>query len=122
MLIGAVGSLRPKGTIHMAKKSVMSDATDAVKSLAGAALGAAAAAATSVVAETVAGAMTEGGAKLAKAGPGLEKAAADKVPKPILPTAKKRAAAKRKSKVAKKKVATVRASKSKGGVKRRNKR
>ena len=73
------------------------------------------------MAETVAGVMTEGGAKLAKAGPGLEKAA-DKVSKPILPTAKKRAAAKRKSRVAKKKVATVRASKSKGGVKRRKKR
>src|SRR3954467_4332127 len=106
----------------MARRSVMGKAADAAKSLAGAALGAAAGAATSVVAETVAGAMTEGGAKLAKARPKLEKAAGATVSRPMLPTRRKRAAAKKKSKVAKKKVAAVRAAKSKRGARPRKKR
>jgi hypothetical protein len=69
----------------MAKKSVMSTAADAVKTVAGAALGAAAAAATTVVVESVANAMTSGSAKLDKAKPALEKSAAKVVSKPIMP-------------------------------------
>jgi hypothetical protein len=61
----------------MAKKSTMSKAADAVKTVAGAALGAAAAAATQVVVESVVDAVTKGGAKLDAAGPELQKSAAD---------------------------------------------
>jgi hypothetical protein len=102
----------------MAKKSVMADAKDAVKSLAGAALGAAAAAATTVVAETVTGVMTEAGKKLGDPAPKMEKvAAASTVAKP----SKKRAASKTKRK-AKKKVIAGRVAKGNRSVKRRKKR
>jgi hypothetical protein len=111
-----------KGRCRHGYKSVMGKAADAAKSLAGAALGAAARAATSVVAETVAGAMTEGGAKLANAGPRLEKAAGARLSKPMLPNRRKRPAAKRKSKVATKKLVAVRAAKSKRGARPRKKR
>src|SRR5471030_3330987 len=73
----------------MAKKTMMGEAADAVKSVAGAALGAAAAAATGVVVGTLASAITRGGRKLGEAAPVLEKAAADKVSKPMLPTPKR---------------------------------
>jgi hypothetical protein len=66
----------------MAKKSTMSKAADAVKTVAGTALGAAAAAA---AVKTVADAVQEGGAKLDKGGPTIQKSAANAVPKPILP-------------------------------------
>jgi hypothetical protein len=52
----------------MAKKSTMNKAADAVKTVAGTALGAAAAAATQVVVESVVGAVSKGGAKLDAAG------------------------------------------------------
>ena len=81
----------------MAKKSMMSEAADAMKSVAGAALGAAAVAATGVVVSSVAGAMSQSGQKLERATPSLEKAAAQKLTKPILPKKQKRAAAKRKA-------------------------
>jgi hypothetical protein len=72
----------------MAKKSTMSKAADAVKTVAGTALGAAAAAATQVVVDAVA----KGGAKLDAAGPELQKSAADAVSKPILPSPKRKSA------------------------------
>jgi hypothetical protein len=61
----------------MAKKSTMSKAADAVKTVAGTALGAAAAAATQVVVESVVDAVSKGGAKRDAAGPELQKSAAD---------------------------------------------
>ena len=97
-------------------KSTFKQATDAVKSVAGAALGAAAAAATVVVVTSVAGAMKRGGQRIGEAAPALEKAAADKVSQPLLPTRPKRAAAKKKVTVAKKKVA---AAKKKSAAKRK---
>lgn len=89
----------------MAKKSVLTDMVDAVKSVAGAALGAAAAAGTSVVVENTANAMSKGSRKLEAASPRLKRTAANSVSKPILPKKQKRAAAKRTAKKAKKKVA-----------------
>jgi hypothetical protein len=56
-----------------------------VKTVAGTALGAAAAAATQVVVESVVDAINKGGAKLDAAGPDLQKSATDAVSKPILP-------------------------------------
>jgi hypothetical protein len=76
----------------MAKKSTMNKTTDAVKTVAARALGAAAAAATQVVVETVVGAVNKGGKKLDAARPKLEKSAADAVSKPILPTPKRKSA------------------------------
>jgi outer membrane biosynthesis protein TonB len=95
----------------MAKKSMLSDAADAVKSVAGAALGAAAAAATTVVVARVAGALAQGGDKLGRAAPALEQSAAEAVSAPILPKPRKRAAATRKATTAKKKVAAKKATK-----------
>jgi hypothetical protein len=76
----------------MAKKSSMSKAADAVKTVAGTALGAAAAAATTVVVESVADAIKRGGTKLDKAKPTLQKSAAEVVSKPIKPASKGKAA------------------------------
>jgi hypothetical protein len=95
----------------MAKKSVLSEAADAVKSVAGAALGAAAAAATTVVVTRVAGALAQGGNRLGRAAPALEQGAAQAVSAPILPKPQKRAAAKRKTTTAKKKVTAKKAKK-----------
>ena len=89
----------------MAKKSMMREATDAVKSVAGAALGAAAIVATGVVVTRVAGAIRTSGKQLEASTPRIQKLAADTVSKPLLPTRKKRAAAKRTATKAKKKVA-----------------
>jgi hypothetical protein len=80
----------------MAKKSMMGEAADAVKSVAGAALGAAAVAATGVVVARVAGAIRDGGKQLEDSSPQIQKLAGDTVSKPILPKKPKRAAAKRK--------------------------
>jgi hypothetical protein len=93
----------------MAKKSLMGEAADAVKSVAGAAIGAAAVAATGVVLGRVAGALGQGEKKLDQATPAAQKAMGDMVSKPILPAPKKRAAAKRKSTIAKKKATAKRA-------------
>jgi hypothetical protein len=76
----------------MAKKSTMSKAADAVKTVAGTALGAAATAATQVVVESVVDAVSKGGAKLDAAEPELQKSAADAVSKPILPSPKRKSA------------------------------
>jgi phage tail tape-measure protein len=89
----------------VAKKSMISEAADAAKSVAGAALGAAAVAATGVVVKRVAGAIRNSGKQLDDVTPGLQKLAGDTVSKPLLPTKQKRAAAKRTAKVAKKKSA-----------------
>jgi hypothetical protein len=89
----------------MAKKSVIGEAADAAKSIAGAALGAAAIAATGIVVTRVAGAIRSGGKELQDSAPQLQKLAADTVTKPLLPKKQKRAAATRNVKTAKKKVA-----------------
>jgi hypothetical protein len=82
----------------MAKKSVMSEAGDAMRTVAGAALGAAAIAATGVVVAKLSGAIRQGGKELEDAAPSLQKMAADTVTKPILPTRQKRSAATRTAK------------------------
>ena len=88
----------------MAKKSMISEATDAVKSVAGAALGAAAIAATGVVVTRVAGAMRKGGKDLEDSAPEIQKLADQTVSKPLLPTGKKKAAVRQRARVPKKKV------------------
>jgi hypothetical protein len=93
----------------MAKKSMMGTAADAVKSVAGAALGAAAAAATTVVVESVANAMSDGGKKLDKAKPSLEKSAAKVVSKPIVPAGRSKPKAAGRRRVAVKKAAVKKA-------------
>src|SRR5881628_2907121 len=75
---------------RMAKKSMISEATDAVKSVAGAALGAAAVAVTGVVVARVAGAITDSGQQLEKSAPQIQKLAEDTVTKPQLPSARLR--------------------------------
>src|SRR4051812_35352365 len=94
---------------RMAKKSMMKEATDAVKSVAGAALGAAAVAATGVVVTRVAGAIRRRGKDLEDATPQLQRLAGDTVAKPLLPRAGKRAAAKKKTTSATKKIAARKA-------------
>ena len=88
----------------MAKKSVVREAVDAAKSVAGAALGAAAVAATGVVATRVARAIKQRGKDLEDATPELQRVAAATVTKPLLPTKQKRAAATRKTSAAKRRV------------------
>jgi hypothetical protein len=95
---------------QMAKKSMMGEAADSVRSIAGAALGAAAVAATGVIVTRVAGAIRSRGKDLEQATPKLQKLAGDAVSKPLAPKAK-RAAAKRKTKPAGKKVAAKKAAK-----------
>jgi len=97
----------------MAKKSMISEATDAVKSVAGAALGAAAVAVTGVVVARVAGAITDSGQQLEKSAPQIQKLAEDTVTKPLLPTRQKRVAAKPSAASAKKRVAAKKAVKKK---------
>ena len=69
----------------MAKKSTMSKAADAVKTVAADALGAAAGAAAGTVVKTVVEAVQEGSAKLNEAAPALQKSAAAAVSKPRRP-------------------------------------
>jgi hypothetical protein len=95
---------------RMAKKGIVKEATDAVKSVAGAALGAAAIAATGVVVTRVAGAIRKRRKDLADATPQLQRLAGDTVSMPLLPRPRKRAAAKRKAKsAATKKIAAKKA-------------
>jgi hypothetical protein len=103
----------------MAKKSMMSEALDAAKSVGGAALGAAAVAATGVVVTSVASAIRQRGQDLEEAAPQLQKLAGETVSKPLLPKKQKRAAATRKAKSAKKKIAANKASRSPPGRKKR---
>jgi hypothetical protein len=79
----------------MAKKSTIGHAADEVRTVAGKALGAAAAAAT--VVESVAAAFTQGGDTLKKENPTLQRSAATPVERPIAPRAKKSAASKKRS-------------------------
>jgi hypothetical protein len=88
--------------ISMAKKSLVSEAVDAARSVAGAALGAAAVAATGVVVTRVAGAIRNSGTELEGSKPALQKLAANTIKKPLMPKKQKRAAATRKAKTAKK--------------------
>jgi hypothetical protein len=93
----------------MAKNSRLSEAADAVKTVAGAALGAAAVAATGVIVTKVAGAIRKGGKQLEDANPRLQRLAANTVAKPLLPKRQKRAAATRKAKSAKRSMAATKA-------------
>ncbi len=93
------------GSDEMAKKSIIKEATDALKSVAGAALGAAAVAATGVVVSRVAGAIRERGKQLDDSTPLIQKLAEETVMKPLLPASRKRAAAKRGTPRAKKRLA-----------------
>jgi hypothetical protein len=95
----------------MAKKSILREATDAAKSVARAALGAAAVAATGVVVTSVAGAIRKRGKDLEDAAPKLQRLAGDTVSRPLMPKPQKRAAAKRKTKSAKKRIVARRAGK-----------
>jgi predicted alpha/beta-hydrolase family hydrolase len=93
----------------MAKSSRLSGATDAMKTVAGAALGAAAVAATGVIVTKVAGAMRESGQQLEEATPQLQKLAGNAVARPLLPKRQKRAAASRKARSAKRSIAARKA-------------
>jgi hypothetical protein len=86
--------------IKMAKKGTIGEAADAVKTVAGKALGAAAAAATGAVLESVTEALSKGGAELTKAGPSLQKSAARAVSEPIIPHPKRKSPAVKKRKAA----------------------
>jgi hypothetical protein len=103
----------------MAKKSMVTEAFDAAKSVAGAALGAAAVAATGVVVTSVAGAIRQRGHELETAAPQLRKLAGETVSKPLLPRKQKRAAATRRAKTAKKKVAAKKAGKKRQAPRRK---
>jgi len=89
----------------MAKKSVLTEVVEATRTIAGAALGAAAGAGAEAVVENAATAMSKGGKRLGAAAPRIKRAAADTVSKPALPRKRKRSAARRKAKAVKKKVA-----------------
>ena len=95
----------------MAKKTRLSEAADAVKTVAGAALGAAAVAATGVIVTKVAGAIRKSGEQLEDATPEIQRFAATTISKPLLPRRQQRAAATRKSRSAKKAVAARKAAK-----------
>src|SRR5205085_7725546 len=95
----------------MAKKTRLSEAADAVKTVAGAALGAAAVAATGVIVTKVAGAIRKSGEQLEDATPELQRLAANTVSKPLLPKRQQRAAATRKTRSAKKAIAATKARK-----------
>jgi hypothetical protein len=92
-------------------KSRLSGATDAMKTVAGAALGAAAVAATGVIVTKVAGAMRETGNQLEEATPAIQKFAGNTVARPLLPKRQKRAAASRKASSAKRSIAARKAAK-----------
>ena len=95
----------------MARRTRLSEAADAVKTVAGAALGAAAVAATGVIVTKVAGAIRKSGEQLEDATPEIQRFAATTVSKPLLPRRQQRAAATRKSRSAKKAVAARKAAK-----------
>lgn len=103
----------------MAKKSMVGEAVDATKSVAGAALGAAAVAATGVVVARIAGAIRRSGTELEGSTPALQKLAANTIKKPLMPKKQKRAAATRKTKTARKKVAARKAPKKRSSPRRK---
>ena len=89
----------------MAKRRMLTEVVDATRSVAGAALGAAASAGTGVLAENAASALSKGGQRLKTATPRFKRAAADTVSKSILPRKQKRSAARRTTKAVKRTVA-----------------
>jgi hypothetical protein len=98
-------------------KSKLGEAADAAKSVAGAALGAAAIAATGVVLSSMAQAFQKGGKQLGEATPALQDIAARTISQPLLPKRSKLAAG-RASKTAN----TKRRATKRGPVKARSKR
>ena len=100
---GVLNAFAPR--FLMARKTKFTEVKNAVKTAAGAALGAAAVAATGVVAAQVAGAIRKGGEKLEDATPDLQRLAGRAVSKPLLPTRQRRAAATRKARSAKRRIA-----------------
>jgi len=102
------------------KRRMLTEFVDATRSVAGAALGAAAGAGAEVVVENAASAMSKGGQRLGAAAPRIKRAAAETVSKPILPRKQKRSAARRKTKAVKRKMAAKKGSKK--GTTRRKKR
>jgi hypothetical protein len=94
----------------MAKKTILTEVADAVKSAASSALGAAASAGAGVVVGQTADALSKGGEKLGAETPAIQKAAANTVRRPLQPRKQKRAAATRKAKTTKRKVAAKKAS------------
>jgi hypothetical protein len=95
-------------------KSKLSEAAEAVKQVAGTALGAAAVAATGVVVTKVASAIRKGGQELEESTPKLQRLAANTVTKPLLPKNRKHSRAKQRAKSAKRSTAGRKA-----GTKRR---
>ena len=93
------------------KRRMLTEFVDATRSVAGAALGAAAGAGAEVVVENAASAMSKGGQRLGTAAPRIKRAAADTVSKPILPRKQQRSASRRKSKALKRKVAVKKGAK-----------
>jgi hypothetical protein len=81
----------------MKTKKRLSEAADAARNIAGAALGAAAIAATGVVITRVAAAIRESGKSLEDAKPTLQSMAAKTLASPLLPGRKRRAASRRKT-------------------------
>ena len=86
---------------QMKTKTRLSEAADAARSIAGAALGAAAIAATGVVITRVAAAIRESGKTLEDAKPTLQSMAAKTLASPLLPGRKRRAASRRKTRAPK---------------------
>lgn len=101
----------------MKTKKRLSEAADAARSIAGAALGAAAIAATGVVITRVAAAIRESGKNLEDAKPALQSMAAKTLTSPLLPGRKRRAASRRKTRAAKRANGTAKraAAKRRGG-------
>ena len=95
----------------MAKRSKLTEVVDATRSVAGAALGAAASAGAEVVVENAASALSEGGQRLGAAAPRIKREAADTVSRPMLPRKQKRSSARRKAKAVKRTVAVKKRSK-----------
>ena len=95
----------------MLKKSRLSEAADAVRTVAGAALGAAAVAATGVVVTKVAGAIRSGGKQLEDSTPALQRLAGNTVSKPLLPKKQKRVVVICKARTAKKAITAKKATK-----------
>jgi|SRR5689334_4126882 len=102
-------------------KSKLSEAANAAKTIAGAALGAAAIAATGVVVNRVAHAIKEGGKQLEEAAPAIQQMAAETVTKPLLPKRAKPGGGRKKAKAAKK-AARTRASRRLAGARTAGKR
>ena len=98
VIILAISAILPRGLKQeggMAKKSMVQEAVDATKS--------------------VAGAIRKGGKQLDDSTPQIQRLAAETVTKPLLPKKQKRSAARRKAKSAKKKVAAKKTARKRRG-------